>query len=343
MRDELWLKHDARSRLDPKMSRFVSLSGASGYGFFWAIIETLHYQNDHELSLDYDVLAVGSSVGLSEEESKRLALLAISCKLFNTKNGQLWQEKLKQNQAKRSKNKQNLAKTRSEAGRRGGQVRVSKGKNKHFQPEKTRIFDENFAYKNSVEKQAFCLKPIGNEINELEANNKQTQANGVDKIRVDTNTNTTNVVLVLDKKERAKERAIVEIVFPQRWGEKSKAGFQKWKSYRVEIKKPLKTPSLQAQVDKYAEDPQMFVRLVDRAIETGWQGLNPQIPFDDPRNVPTQKKSQNLINQERSLDAVRSVLQDCGYEVGRDGLDVGEGKSVDAEFNINTTDNKSVA
>jgi len=340
MRDELWIKHDARSRLDPKMAYFLKLEGMAGYGIFWSLIEILHYQNNHEIDLNIELVGIADQLKLEEIVLQNVVRSLVKSRLFKQDGPAVFQSRLKQDQAKRSNNKQNLAKTRSEAGRRGGQVRVSKGKNKHFQPEKTPIFDENFAYKNAVEKQAFCLKPIGNEINELEANDKQSQANALEReireIRIE-RTNTTSVVL--DKKVRA----IIEVVFPSRWGEKSKAGFQKWKSYRAEIKKPLKTPSLQAQVNKYAEDPQMFVRLVDRAIETGWQGLNPQIPFGDPQNVPTQKKSQNLINQELSLDAVRSVLQDCGYEVGRDGLDVGEGKSGDAEFNINTTDDKSVA
>jgi len=117
-----------------------------------------------------------------------------------------------------------------------------------------------------------------------------------------------------------------EFIFPVMWGEKAKSALEKWKEYRISIKKPLKPPTLQAQIDHYAETPKTFVALVNRAIINGWQGLNSQIPIaegaSNAKSPP--RKSQNLLNQDRSVDAVRTILEECGHEVGRDEFDIGK-------------------
>jgi len=174
MRKKLWPEHGASGRLDPKMSLFISLSGAAGYGFYWAILETLSMQNECKLSLDSDVLAVGMTLGLSREEGTKIAELAISCDLFRAEEGKLWHEGLSQTQPGRDERRQRIAIARSIAGKKGGRFRVSKGPNK-----RPKIGDlpisgngqkntDNPASQKSISKTDFCLYPIVNEINELE-------------------------------------------------------------------------------------------------------------------------------------------------------------------------------
>ena len=105
MRDELWLKHDARSRIDLKMVAFIKRTKASGYGLYWALVEVLHYQRDHELPLE-ELGALGDSMGLSDLETKNILDCAVVCGLFVVENNRVWQTRLKQDQAERSKTKQ---------------------------------------------------------------------------------------------------------------------------------------------------------------------------------------------------------------------------------------------
>jgi len=179
MRKKRWPEHGASGRLDPKMSLFVSLSGAAGYGFFWAILETLSRQNERTLSLDSDVLAVGISIGLSRDEGKTIAELAISCDLFRAEGGKLWHEGLSQTQPGRDERRQRIAKTRSIAGKKGGLSRASK----RLKLERSPILGNG--QNNTDEKQdqaksskrSFLLDPISNEINEFEANASKRKQN----------------------------------------------------------------------------------------------------------------------------------------------------------------------
>jgi len=123
MRDELWIKHDARSRLDPKMARFLKLCGMAGYGIFWAIIEILHYQNDHQINLDSEVQGIADMLNLSGETLQGVVDTAIAVGLFRVEGRSFFQARLKQEQAERSRTKQTAGRL---GGLKSGEVRRSK-------------------------------------------------------------------------------------------------------------------------------------------------------------------------------------------------------------------------
>ena len=56
MKDTWYFSHDYNARADEKIKRLLKKHGMTGYGIFWAIVEDL-YNNDNELSLDYDGIA----------------------------------------------------------------------------------------------------------------------------------------------------------------------------------------------------------------------------------------------------------------------------------------------
>lgn len=119
-RDECWLKHDSRSRLDPKMSAYLQSAGMLGYGVFWALLEVLHYQNDHEIDLETEKRGLAAQFGIVLEQFESVVKWSVDAGLLRLENGKLYQSKLKQEQANRSKTKQDIANARSEAGRKGG-------------------------------------------------------------------------------------------------------------------------------------------------------------------------------------------------------------------------------
>lgn len=160
-RDELWTKHDCRSRLDPKMSRFLSFEGMRGYGTFWALIEILHYQNEHEIDVEIEIEGIAAQLNLEVSVLQAIIGSAIGSGLLKRENGKIYQSKLKQEQANRSKTKQDIANARSEAGRKGG---LKSG-------EARRIADE----------------PTTEEIPGVGSKPKQTQAKRIEEKRKDQN------------------------------------------------------------------------------------------------------------------------------------------------------------
>ena len=288
MRDELWIKHDARSRLDPKMARFIKYEGMLGYGIFWALIELLHYQNDHEFDLDADFEGIADALKVSEIDLRRVIENAILTGLFKLQNGRVFQSRLKQEQAERSRTKQN-------AGRLGG---LKSGEIRRERAQELEM-----------------LKVQNTESIQLES--KQVlQADEATKLE---EREEKRIYKNKSKGDTPLPPPSSGFCFPEKWGDRAKASFEKWVAYRKALRKPLKPQSYQAQINHYADNPRLFAALVDRAELNGWQGLNEQIPLEtkneDSKNAP--RKSQNIINQERSIDAMKQIMEECGYETGR--------------------------
>ena len=126
MRDELWFKHDARSRLDPKMAHFLKLAGITGYGVFWALIETLHYQNDHEIDLDSELPGLADQLKLEETELRSIVDKLVFSQLFQRQENIVFQARLKQDQAKRSAASSASFASRCFAGHVGGLISGAK-------------------------------------------------------------------------------------------------------------------------------------------------------------------------------------------------------------------------
>lgn len=125
MRDEIWFKHDARSRFDPKMSRLLKIMGMQGYGIFWAVIEVLHYQNDHQIHPE-EMEGVADQLNIEIEVFRNFIDAAVASRLLKLENGVLFQEKLKRSQANRSSAASLQKMTMSEIGRLGGLASAQK-------------------------------------------------------------------------------------------------------------------------------------------------------------------------------------------------------------------------
>jgi len=120
MRAELWFKHDLRARTDPKMSYFLSLQGAQGYGVWWMLLEILHYQNDHTINLHTEGAGVAAQCGIDLVTFNSIINSLVVTGLLVQEEDVVYQATLKQSQAESSRAKQNQAEQKVLAGRLGG-------------------------------------------------------------------------------------------------------------------------------------------------------------------------------------------------------------------------------
>lgn len=128
MRDEVWFKHDARSRMDPKMAFFIKCEGMLGYGVFWGILEVLHYQNDHEFDLNIELAGIADQLKLEEITLQKIVDRLVQCGLLEQEGSVISQARLKRDQAKRSEEASRFKLSMQELGRRGGKASAEKRK-----------------------------------------------------------------------------------------------------------------------------------------------------------------------------------------------------------------------
>jgi len=128
MRDEVWFKHDARSRMDPKMAFFIKCEGMLGYGVFWGILEVLHYQNDHEFDLNIELAGIADQLKLEEITLQKIVDRLVQCGLLQQEGSIIFQARLKRDQANRSEEASRFKLSMQELGRRGGKASAEKRK-----------------------------------------------------------------------------------------------------------------------------------------------------------------------------------------------------------------------
>lgn len=106
---------------------------------------------------------------------------------------------------------------------------------------------------------------------------------------------------------------------------------QAWVDYRKIINKPLKNISIEAIEREYIGRPDELRAAVRNSIRKGYDGL-----VDPPVNRFTpgsggiraasmhqnQRKSQNLVNQERTMQELKELLEECGHDVGTNGFPI---------------------
>lgn len=101
-----------------------------------------------------------------------------------------------------------------------------------------------------------------------------------------------------------------EIQYPLNWTEAHQETFKRWMTYRVQIKKPLKHMSYQAQVNKFANSPDEVCKFIDRSITQGWQGLNDHIPFEHRNGFEKAETSR----VEKNIEFAKNYLRELENE-----------------------------
>lgn len=269
MRDELWIKHDARSRQDGKMAWFLKRTGQEGYGVFWSTIEILHYQNDHSIPLsgaEFDGLA--EDLKLTPEKYLSILWAAKEAGLFKVEEGRLWQDRLKQEQAKRSKTKQNISELRREAGRKGGQASGNTRKKQAEGAQKDETFASNFASNSEPSKTPILLPKNSSESNNIEANLKQTQANRIEERDKRDKSNNIKTQRVLDE---AKPKFPPQLDNPE-----CRAAWDRWLDHKQKRREAYKSvASQEAKLKEWANDPDGFIISIDSSRGNNYSGIFP--------------------------------------------------------------------
>lgn len=100
--------------------------------------------------------------------------------------------------------------------------------------------------------------------------------------------------------------------------EEARGHWQRWLDHRRQLKKPLTIQSQKAQLMKWV-DPKRLMACIDLSIERNWLGLKLEwLENEEAKlrngNLPTHTRpprlSQNVVNQQRSIDAVKRILEE---------------------------------
>ena len=120
-KETFYFSHDYSCINDPKIQALIGKFGARGYGIFWRIVEMLHEDPEHKLSLKPYVLeAIGSLFKEDVKTIKTVIDYSINtCELFQKKEGYIYSDRVLQNLEKRNK----IKRARSEAGKKSAIAR----------------------------------------------------------------------------------------------------------------------------------------------------------------------------------------------------------------------------
>ena len=89
-KDAFYFPHDSNAQRDPKIVKLRRVHGWSGYGLYWALIETLRDQENYTLETDYETHAFAL-----QTESETLKSVVENFELFSVKDGFFFSESLK--------------------------------------------------------------------------------------------------------------------------------------------------------------------------------------------------------------------------------------------------------
>lgn len=120
-KETFYFSHDYSCINDPKIQALIGKFGAKGYGIFWRIVEMLHEDTEHKLSLKPYVLeAIASLFKEDIKTIKEVIDYSINtCELFQKENDYIYSSRVLDNLEKRNK----IKKARSEAGKKSAIAR----------------------------------------------------------------------------------------------------------------------------------------------------------------------------------------------------------------------------
>ena len=148
-KETFYFSHDYSCINDPKIQALIGKHGAKGYGIFWRIVEMLHEDPDHRLSLKpYVFEAIASLFKEDVKTIKDIVNYMIDiCELFQKDESFIFSQRVLNNLEKRNK----IKKARSEAGKRSAEVRKQQKLNK-TQQNVTKENKENENKENKISK-----------------------------------------------------------------------------------------------------------------------------------------------------------------------------------------------
>lgn len=122
-----YFPHDMNTISDPKISAFVGVFGASGYGVFWRIVEMLHEDKNNKLPLKkYMFSAIAGTMKLElETVVEMVKFLTDEFEIFETDGEFIFSKRVCENMKKRDEIKQK----RSFAGRISAEKRMTESTN----------------------------------------------------------------------------------------------------------------------------------------------------------------------------------------------------------------------
>lgn len=303
MNKSYYFSHDYNARNDSRLLVLRQRSGLEAVGCFWILIEILHESNNLiAYSTQLDKILICSQLGIESLKLDALVDQMIELELLQLNNeGNLSSRRAGQNIEKRN----DIRRKCSDAGKRSSSVQQ-------------RSTDVQRTFNGcSTDDQRIAT----NKRKEKKTKENKRKENKEDN----TNTNTNTAAIAAEaaaaalaasgpkKITPAKYKQFDENDFslPYGWGDNAKTALSEWISYKACMGHPKTKTSYQAEIEHYQGSPKVYFELVKRAVREGWRGLNENLPIGQGPSIKTAygaRKSQNILNQEASFAAVRSIL-----------------------------------
>lgn len=119
-----WFKHDLNSRSGVKMSVFFNEFGALGYGVFWAIIEQLYREEEHQICVAEDQIdTLLSFLKISKIDYEKIIKKLINLKLVRLESDFITSDRVDHEIAKMTQHYEKVRESRRIAGAKGGKVK----------------------------------------------------------------------------------------------------------------------------------------------------------------------------------------------------------------------------
>lgn len=292
MKNENWIKWDLNSRAGIKMSAFFAEHGCEGYGFFVLMTENFYRIEGNKIPLNQcNVYAKACKV--MQKDAKIYIDCLVELGLWYRDETHLWSPRVLTEGQLRSLKR----------------LEVSEARKKAAEARWRRIIGEKNA--NGMQTNANECKGMQNMLDIDKEREREVDKN----INIDINQEEKK------PKKRVKEKKYTEFAAEDfDWGghtlsdlEVLKEAVEKWITYKAKDGTPCLKDSYQQQIKTFSHRIDLYRRLVERAIEKGWKGLNEELPLG-PKTESSSffqpKRAQNAVNQERNLATATKMLKE---------------------------------
>jgi hypothetical protein len=281
--------HDADVSADLKIVALRRAEGFEATAYFWVFVENLRLAEDYRFKHS-DIPALAYSLRADENRMQTVLKTCIEIGLFISDGTYFESTSLSDRMFKYDEKCERL----KENGKQGGRPR--KEKDESNQGEKTKE------------------KPIGFE-NKPNANQEKPNDNQITNTNTNTNINLNTKNLDnkggLGEKEPPTRKpkknkndytefSVDDFAIPTAFHAEAVQALKDWVEYKAEAGHPKLLRSYQTEINRQANEPELFVKLVERAVSNDWQGLNETLPFDKPAKVISANfRSQEETAQEK--------------------------------------------
>lgn len=259
MKTENWIKWDLNSRSGSRMAAFFSEHGAIGYGFFMVLTETFYRSEGNKVAIE-EMQTYAKLCKLMQTDAKIYIDTLVELRLWERDETHFWSPRV----------------VAEESARREKRELVSAARKKAAEA-KWRKMIELVGAKGMQTDDRTCKRMQTG----IEREREGEREIDIEKENFIYN----NPISKKPKFNKYKSFKVEDFVIPVTWGASEIEALDEWVSYKTKLGCPAILETYKKQVKQFAADGALFCRLVARAINKGWRGLNEELPFTQSKGM----------------------------------------------------------